>query len=71
MDMHATKHPTMNVLTVQEPIVMDIPFGETEDGEIWFAHQHIDDLCNNLPHGASKSERSDIEAYLEQTARGE
>ena len=69
MNMHATKTPNLDSLTIQEPIVMDLVFGCDEDGGIHWSESELEDLWEKLPHGASKTERSEILDYLEEVAR--
>ena len=69
MDMHATKHPTQNSLTIQEPIVMDLVYGCDEGGGIHWNQSELLDLWDHLPHGASKLEKSEILDYLQDVAR--
>lgn len=64
--MHDTKNPTLDCLTIQEPIVMDLPYGADEDGGIHWSPADLADLWAMIP--ASKTEQAEIIAYLEDVA---
>lgn len=65
MNMHA--YLNRDCVTVTEPVAADVRFAVVErDGE-QFADLNDDDLeslYDKLPHGASRTERGEIESYL-------
>lgn len=69
MNMHAYKN--RDCVTVSEPVAHDVRYTMTErDGEK-FADLNDADLAalyERLPHGASQTERGEIECYLCQVA---
>lgn len=72
MDMHATK--SENTVTIHEPISAEVRFTMVERDGQQFADLNSDDLANlweALPHGASRTERGEIESYLCEVAEAE
>lgn len=72
MDMNATK--SGNTISVHEPVFAEVRFDLVERDGGTFARLNDEDLGNlweSLPHGASKTERGEIECYLCEVAESD